>query len=654
MAVQSRAYQLAAVVLSVLLASTALAAEQPLTVTVDSLVRQLDDRFSPAVGKVVESKPDGTLVVEFSRGTHPGADQELLLYRSGEDVVNKLTGERLGGFEQVIGLAKVVEVSQGLGRVEVLQMKPGVVASVGDTVKYSSRLDAVIEPAKFFGETPAGSEQVADILALSLERLGRFRPSLLAGKAQAAGVWEENRYSFNVQPIVSTDQGGPRVDLKVSSRYTGKPLFVLGENFSTRPPPGAESSGGSPLLSSAEAERLLELEKRLKALEEAKKAEKEPTINPDIKELSPIEMAPEDLQRFRSSQDLSGSAHLMGIALGDVDGDGRQELVGMGERFVKIYHWDGIQFVESQTIKGSGRSSFIHLDVADINGVGPDEIFVTQLKSSVGVLNVENKLLSFVLENRGGRFVKIWSDQPYYLRVLRSPQLGRGILLAQRMGAHEMYKGSVMQFRWNDSEYVEEPGSAIPPQFNIYGFMIADLKDAGTPEFFVIQDNGYLASFNQAIEPTWRSSDRVGGFNHVGFKQLPRDPSYEKYIRKESTREEMLVNRYLKGRMEVVRLGGQDNGHYGLLVGSNHEPLLSRAFMNTEILNNGRVVHYAWNGIQYVKEWETKPAEQHYLADFAIGDIEGDGTKELVLLMHNTTIVRNPSSRLELFRLGKR
>jgi hypothetical protein len=645
---------LAAVAIALFLASSALAAEQTLSVAVDSLVGQLNSRFSPAVGHVVESRPDGSLVVKFSEGTHPGPDQELLLYRTGEEVVNKLTGERLGGFQQVIGLVRVLEVSQGLGRVQLLQIRSGATARSGDTVKYSSRIDAVVEPPKFFGEATASSEQVADILSLSLERLGRFRPTLLTTKGQAANVWEENRYTFYVQPIVSTDQTGPRIDLKVSSRYTGKPLFVIGKNFSTKPPAGEEPSSKSSLLSSAEKERLLELEKRLQALEAAKKAEKEPTVNPGITEINPIAVSPEEMQRFRASQDLSGSAHLLNIAFGDVDGDGRQELVGIGDRFIKIYRWDGMRFEEFQTIKGSSRSSFIHLDVADINGVGPDEIFVTHLKTSVGVLDLENKLLSFVLEYRGGRFVKIWSDQPYFLRVLKSPQLGRGVLLAQRMGVNEMYRGPVKQFRWSGSEYIQERSTTIPPQFHIYGFMVADLKDSGTPEFFVIQDSGHLASFNQGIEPTWQSNDRVGGFNHVSFKQIPREPTYEKYIRAESTRDEMMVSRRLKGRMEVVQLGGPDNGHYGLLVGSNHEPLLSRALRSTEVLNNGRVVHYAWNGLQYVKEWETKPAERHYLADFAVGDIEGDGTTELVLLLHDTKIIRNPSSRLELFRLGKR
>ncbi|MFQ6673129.1 MAG: hypothetical protein ACE5KY_07500, partial [Candidatus Tectimicrobiota bacterium] len=152
---------------------------------------------------------------------------------------------------------------------------------------------------------------------------------------------------------------------------------------------------------------------------------------------------------------------------------------------------------------------------------------------------------------------------------------------------------------------------------------------------------------------TWRSNELVGGFNHVGFKQLPRDPSYEKFVRREASPDELMVTRYLKGRMEVALIGGETEGHYGILVGSNQEPFLSQRLMSTTIRKNGRLVHFAWNGVNYVKEWETKPEGQHYLADFALGDLEGDGLQELVLLLHTTTYVTNPSSRLELYRLAK-
>lgn len=630
------------------------AADRTLPVTVDVLVQQLAARFSPAVGKVVEAETSRPLVVAFAEGTYPQADQELLLYRPGEDVVNKLTGERLGGFDQVIGLVKVVEVRQGLGRVELLQLKPDMAVRPGDTVKYSSRLDAVVEPPKFFGATEAGTENVADMLSLSLERAARFRPALMSQGDQGVEVWRDNRYGFRVLPIVSSDEAGPRLDLRVFSLYTGKPLFVIGENFSAKGPLAAEASSERPRPSSVDVERLRELEERLKALEESKKAEKSPAINPDINQVAPVgKISAEEMQRFRATQDLSQSVHLQNIAMGDIDGDGKDELVGMGQNFLKFYRWNGAQFAEFHTIKGSSRSNFLNVDIANINGVGPAEIFVTHMKTTQGIMNVENKLDSFVLEFRGGQFTKIWSRQPYYLRVLKSPQLGRGVLLAQEMGTHEMYHGPVMQFRWSGSTYVKEPSSIIPPQFFIYGFMIADLKESGTPEFFVLQDSGHLAAFNQGVEPTWTSRDRLGGFNHVSFKQLPRHPSREKYIRTEATTDEMLVDRYLKGRMEVVHLGSPEDGHYGLLVGSNQEPMLSQALLNTTVLENGRVVHYAWNGIQYVREWETQPTERHYLADFAIGDLEGDGTQDLVLLLHTTKIVTNPTSRLELYRLGK-
>ncbi|MFQ5893521.1 MAG: hypothetical protein ACE5H5_04330, partial [Nitrospinota bacterium] len=174
------------------------AATRPLTVVVDGLVEQLAARFSPAVGTVVETNPDGTLVVQFATGPSPAPDQELFLYRSGEEVINKLTGERLGRLEQVIGLVKVLGVDRGLGRARLLEIKPGVAVKAGDVIKYSSRLDAVLEPTKLLVAFPAGSQHVDDLLTLSLERSGRFRPTVMSAKALKSEVWKERRYAFLV------------------------------------------------------------------------------------------------------------------------------------------------------------------------------------------------------------------------------------------------------------------------------------------------------------------------------------------------------------------------------------------------------------------------------------------------------------------------
>ncbi|MEE9196595.1 MAG: hypothetical protein V3U45_00500, partial [bacterium] len=106
-------------------ASQGLAAARPLPVVIDALVKQLSARFSSAAGTVVEVRPNGTLVVKFAPDRSPVPDQEMFLYRSGEEVVNKLTGERLGRLEHVIGLVRVFEMNRGLGQVQLLRIKPG-------------------------------------------------------------------------------------------------------------------------------------------------------------------------------------------------------------------------------------------------------------------------------------------------------------------------------------------------------------------------------------------------------------------------------------------------------------------------------------------------------------------------------------------------
>ena len=130
-------------------------------------------------------------------------------------------------------MVRVLDVRRGLGRLQLLEIEPGTTAKAGDVIRYSGRLDAVLEPTKFLVARPAGSENLDDILTLSLQRSGRFRPTVMSAKGRKE-VWKERRYTFFVQPLVSSDEAGPRLDFRVSSRYTGEALFVVGENFFNR------------------------------------------------------------------------------------------------------------------------------------------------------------------------------------------------------------------------------------------------------------------------------------------------------------------------------------------------------------------------------------------------------------------------------------
>ena len=73
---------------------------------------------------------------------------------------------------------------------------------------------------------------------------------------------------------------------------------------------------------------------------------------------------------------------IKGLALGDVDGDGKAEVVFIDDRKVHVYRFENKRFLKIKEIAGKRNQRLIAVDAADINGNGYAEIFVTTLLAS--------------------------------------------------------------------------------------------------------------------------------------------------------------------------------------------------------------------------------------------------------------------------------
>ncbi|MBW2612120.1 MAG: VCBS repeat-containing protein, partial [Deltaproteobacteria bacterium] len=71
--------------------------------------------------------------------------------------------------------------------------------------------------------------------------------------------------------------------------------------------------------------------------------------------------------------------NIHGLALGDVDGDGKIETVIITNNTLAVYRYENNQFFKTQEIEESSSEHFVGVDVADINGNGYAEIFVPGL-----------------------------------------------------------------------------------------------------------------------------------------------------------------------------------------------------------------------------------------------------------------------------------
>ena len=89
------------------------------------------------------------------------------------------------------------------------------------------------------------------------------------------------------------------------------------------------------------------------------------------------------------------------LAVGDVDGDGKNETIVAAPHSVIIFRSEGGPFRKLAEVEESNNKNIYGLDAADINGNGYAEIFVTSFNAEKNVVN------SFILEFDGQNFIKI-------------------------------------------------------------------------------------------------------------------------------------------------------------------------------------------------------------------------------------------------------
>ncbi len=85
-----------------------------------------------------------------------------------------------------------------------------------------------------------------------------------------------------------------------------------------------------------------------------------------------------------------------GVDVGDVDGDGKNEIVVMDHHQIWIYRDEGKGIKPVAEFKATSNNNFLTLDVADINKDKRAEIIVTNA--------IEDNLNSFILAYDGGEF----------------------------------------------------------------------------------------------------------------------------------------------------------------------------------------------------------------------------------------------------------
>ena len=323
-----------------------------------------------------------------------------------------------------------------------------------------------------------------------------------------------------------------------------------------------------------------------------------------------------------------------GLAIGDLTGDGRSEIVVVSPDEIYIYRLqDGrlAEFVRQDT--GSQRYN-IGVDIADINGNGRAEIFVTALNIS------KNVVRSYVREFNGKAFTEIARDLPWYFRASDLPARGR-VLLGQQSRLFDPYRGGIFEMGWDGGAYVpQNPVSAIGrTRINVLGVALGDVQNNGEDTLVAINQGNRIVIVSPAGESLWKSGDTYGGSTL--------------YLEGEKTDKGQEGNPiYLPMRILVRNASpGAEGGKSQVIAVKNHE--LMGMHWNRRDFTDANIEAFSWDGVGLMPAWSTRKMSG-FIRDVQVADFDGDGREELVFALvtkSGAVMLTTPQSTLIAYEL---
>ena len=453
--------------------------------TLDRIVSQIDSMFPPLEGVVV-SVDQQILTLDLKQGQPIKQGDRLKLVRFGRDIIHPTSKKKIGRKETDLGEVEVIEVRKNFSLAKTTN--PTTLVRASDGVR------SPFNKLKFLIATPKVKTKKKinkNLLRIKLEEKLASNPRFKVPNFELDLWLLENNLS--VQGLLTAKHLNKLSDqvkadyLLISSIDSVKKKLVL-----------------SYKLYSVGTGRL---EKQARIMFEQLPGGQAKLGSSRESQIQRSFANPEDgLVKYVRKQEFLFK--IVDLDVGDINGDGREELVVIAPNRVIVYDYRKKRLKQVASFRAPNENyQFLGVDVGDINKNGRDEIFVT---SSLG-----NELSSFVLEadRSEKKLKKIWDSANLYFRIIH-PFGRKPILLAQAPGYNDPFQGPISKMSFRKNRYIPVKELSLPSihgtEFILYGLTLADINGDGKNEIVILDKGSHLRVYSTSGRILVQSNEYYG------------------------------------------------------------------------------------------------------------------------------------------------
>jgi TolB-like protein len=345
---------------------------------------------------------------------------------------------------------------------------------------------------------------------------------------------------------------------------------------------------------------------------------------------APAEQTTVDRRYWRSQ---SYDMLFVGLAVGDTSGDGRNEVVVVTPHTLHVYRVEAGRLIAVFEGEKERARHHVGVDVADLNGNGRAEIFISALNAQ------RDAVQSKVMEFDGQTYKAVVEKSPWFFRAVGNQgDTNIPLLMGQRAGREGPFSETVYQMAWNGAEYV--PGDPLLPKNagNVLGATAGDLKNDGRRLFAAFNEGEAIRVIDEYGKVLATEDDKYGG-SIQGFSLGKPDPG------------EPDLMAYLPVRLLI---GDANLDEANELIVIRNIDAAGKFLQSFRYYGKFEVLGLGWDDLGARVVWQTRQMKGQ-LVDIAVADIDGDGQRELVtgiVTKTGRTIGLSPRSSLMVFQLG--